>query len=124
MEKLTDVYTTVVVDENNKDFDDYVGAIITLKNGILHSLNDEPAIVYPTLESHRAWFKDGKLHRDNDQPAEITWNGTKTWAINGVSHREGDLPAVEYLDGSKIWYKHGVRHRDGCAPSRRMRASG
>jgi len=29
------------------------------------------------------WYKNGKLHRDNDKPAIIWNNGDMSWYING-----------------------------------------
>ena len=40
------------------------------------------------------WYKDGKLHRDNDQPAIIYADGTKFWYKEGKYHREDDQPAI------------------------------
>src|SRR5580704_8843778 len=36
----------------------------------------------------------GKLHRINDKPAVIYYNGTKVWYINGKRHRDNDQPAA------------------------------
>jgi len=30
------------------------------------------------------WYQNGKLYRDNDQPAVIDSNGTKQWYQNGL----------------------------------------
>ena len=32
------------------------------------------------------WFKDGKLHRDNDQPAVILADGTRCWYKDGIKY--------------------------------------
>lgn len=71
------------------------GAIIHYKNGLPH--NDHlPTIVD---NKNRFWFKDGKLHRDDDEPAFIYGEvGIGTYAIewfkNGKLHRDNDKPAI------------------------------
>jgi hypothetical protein len=62
----------------------------------------------------KAWFLNGKLHRE-DGPAWEYPNGTKEWWLNGKQHRV-DGPAIEYPDGTKEWWLNGQRHRvDGPA---------
>ena len=63
------------------------------------------------------WFKEGKRHREGDQPAVIDLVGTKEWWKEGNLHREGDQPAIIYADGTKMWYKDGKRHREGDQPA-------
>ena len=47
------------------------------------------------------WFRDGKLHRDNDYPAYISDNGTIHWCQNGSIHRDNDYPAIINMKGEK-----------------------
>jgi hypothetical protein len=56
--------------------------------------NDLPAAI--SLRS-QCWYKNGKIHRDNDLPAIISQNGYKGWYKNGQLHRDNDLPAVMSL---------------------------
>ena len=56
------------------------------------------------------WSKNGKLHRDNDQPAIITYDGSRHWYKNGKYHRDNDKPAVIQFDGTKEWWKDGVQY--------------
>lgn len=57
------------------------------------------------------WYNDdGALHRENDLPAVIWYDGTKSWYQNGLLHRLNG-PAIEYLDGSKYWCQNGLLHR-------------
>src|SRR3972149_6313730 len=58
------------------------------------------------------YYKDGKLHRDNDLPAIEFISGSKFWYQNGELHRDNDLPAIEWNDGSKSWYQNGLLHRN------------
>jgi len=49
------------------------------------------------------WYQHGKLHRGNDQPAEIWPDGTKIWYRRGKLHRIGG-PAMNidyYVDGNE-----------------------
>ena len=57
------------------------------------------------------------LHSVNDEPAIIYANGSKYWCKNGKPHRDGDKPAVIWANGgSKYWYKNGKLYRDGDKP--------
>jgi hypothetical protein len=62
-------------------------------------------------------FKDGKLHSDGDNPAEITRDGDKFYYFEGLLHRDNNKPAVEYATGGVEYFCHGKRHRDGNAPA-------
>ena len=72
---------------------------------------------YRTVNEDQMWYKNGRVHRDNDLPAEIYNNGTQYWFQNGLCHRENDLPAIIYLNGTQKWYKNGLRHRDNYLPA-------
>ena len=74
-----------------------------LPNGKLRSPNDgQPARIeyiegWPT-RYYEEWYKDGKYHRENDQPARIVYheNGSKRyegWYKDDEPHRENDQPA-------------------------------
>lgn len=46
-----------------------------------------------------AWFQDGKLHRDEDEPAVVVESShdgvcVREWWVRGRLHRDGDAPAV------------------------------
>lgn len=85
------------------------------KNGKLHRDKDQPAIVIDI--DHREWWKHGNLHRDGDEPAVIHSSGSKEWYKNGNLHRDGDEPAIIHSSGTKEYWKHGKRHRDGDEPA-------
>ena len=78
------------------------------KNGKIHRDNDLPARI--TLLGNQYWCKNGLQHRGNDLPATIYTNGTKFWFKNGLNHRDNDLPAIIYSDGTQIWYKNGIAY--------------
>lgn len=67
----------------------------TYKNGLLHSFEDEPAVVQAKWQ---VWYQNGLRHREGDLPAVIG-GAKKQWYINGKRHREGDLPAI--IDGER-----------------------
>ena len=75
------------------------------KNGKYHRENGLPAFV--DSDGSREWYKDGKLHRDDDLPAVLCSDGTKEWYKNGERHREGDAAAIIRANGTKAWYKNG-----------------
>jgi len=41
-----------------------------------------------------------------DLPTEFP-NGDKMWYKNGKLHRENDLPAIEYKNGDRVWFIDG-----------------
>jgi hypothetical protein len=55
------------------------------------------------------WTQNGKIHRDNDQPAVI-YNELQVrhWYQNGIRHRDNGLPAIIYADGRKAWWVNDV----------------
>jgi hypothetical protein len=118
MEKLTDVYTCEVV---MSDYDAVAcaifrlgylvskGATVWLKNGRIHRDGDQPAVV---SDAFILYVRDGLVHRDGDEPAFVSVNGDKAWYANGVRHRDNDLPAVINSRGWQSWYVNGKHHRD------------
>jgi hypothetical protein len=84
------------------------GAKFWYKNGKLHRDNDLPAVIYQNGDLF--WYKNGKLHRDNDLPAVINTNGELFWYKNGNFHRDNDLPAAIYKTGYQQWYKNGINY--------------
>lgn len=58
------------------------------------------------------YYKNNKIHRDDDLPAIIQKDGSLQWWINGYPHRENN-PAEIRIDGTKYWYNHGQKHRIG-----------
>jgi len=85
------------------------------QNGKIHRDNDLPAIIY--YDGTQEWFQNGELNRDNDLPALIYSYGTKVWYKNGQRHRDNDMPAVIHYDGTQIWYNNGEYHRDNDLPA-------
>jgi hypothetical protein len=72
------------------------------------------------------WYLNGKLHRDDDEPAMLRYphifsgiylSGKQVWYKHGNCHRDGDEPAEIYSDGTKKWYKDGAKHRDNDLPA-------
>ena len=87
-----------------------------LKEGKLHREGDQPAIIQ--ADGSQEWFKEGKLNRDGDKPAKIEANGTQHWYKEGNLHREGDQPAIIEANGNQEWYKGWKLHRDKDQPAR------
>jgi len=118
MEKLTDVYTCEVV---TSDYDAVAcaifrlgylvskGATVWLKNGRIHRDSDQPAVV---SDAFILYVRDGLIHRDGDQPAFVSVHGDKAWYANGVRHRDNDLPAIINSCGWQSWHMNGKYHRD------------
>ena len=52
------------------------------------------------------WYKDDKLHRDDDLPAMIWDDGSQFWYRNGEFHRENG-PADMYANGDIVWWLNG-----------------
>lgn len=57
------------------------------------------------------YYKDDKLHRDNDLPAVINADGYKFWYNNGELHRESN-PAIMGPEGDKAYYVEGKLHNE------------
>jgi hypothetical protein len=68
------------------------------------------------LEIYEWYDLNKKIHRNNDKPAAILYNGTKFWYRHGLTHRDSDKPAVMGNDGYR-WYKNGKLHRDYDLPA-------
>lgn len=101
----------------------------------LHSLNDEPALLFVYNELYKPnfinsfkeenihlyncdvlalWFKNGEMHRDNDKYASIFYRVNKDiiykWLKNNKLHRDTDKPSI--IEGNnKYYYKNGQLHR-------------
>ena len=58
---------------------------------------------------HKKWYKDDKLHRENDLPAIEYSNGNKCWFINDKLHRLNG-PAIEWTDSSKEYWINNKRY--------------
>jgi hypothetical protein len=53
----------------------------------LDYINDEVADgVYVNNRGDLFWYRNGRLHRDNGQPAIIYINGKKEWFKNGMRY--------------------------------------
>ena len=80
--------------------------------------NDLPASI---CDGTQTWYKEGRIHRDGDQPAIIWSDGSQEWYQKGKHHRDGDQPAIIWSDGNQEWtqqwYHRGQLHRDGDQPA-------
>jgi hypothetical protein len=108
--------------------------------GLIHSFNDEPAVVFdkgekiwcyggyiyrgddkPAIiwcDGTRLWYNKYNINdRDNDKPSIVYSNGTKSWNKDGILHRDNDLSAHIRFDGTCSWYQNGLRHRDNDKPA-------
>lgn len=94
--------------ENIPDNDNLI-KFISLVNGQIHSLNDEPALIL--RKNEKQWCLGGKRHRGNDKPAMIT-DDYRSWWIRGKRHRENGMPAVERDNEENEWWIHGRLERD------------
>lgn len=85
------------------------------KEGKLHRPNGEPAVITPG--GNTEWWVDGERHRDGDEPAVISANGElQEWWKHGDLDRENDMPAR--IEGElQEWYSHGLRHREHDRPA-------
>jgi hypothetical protein len=84
------------------------------KNGKIHRDNDLPAIVKSS--GYREWWIEGSQHRDNDLPAIVHPNGDEEWWFNNERHRDNDLPAIVRVCGTLMWFRHGTLHRNNDYP--------
>lgn len=84
-------------------------SVIYYKNGLIHRDNDDPAII--NTDGSQYWYCNGKLHRSCDNPAIIDRLNQKYWYYNGQLHRDSG-PAVITEDNTHIWYQNGQIHRE------------
>ena len=101
------------------------GATNYNSRGELHDYVDENGVHQPAINEpyRKEYYKNGKLHRDDDEPAKTEIGGDiKILAHykNGELHRDGDLPA-KYVTGSDAindeYYYGGMLHRANNKPS-------
>lgn len=68
------------------------------------------------IKVSEAWYKNGKYHRDDDEPAFISYNDSgdvymQQWYKNGELHRDNDEPAHIRILRNKVideqWYVDG-----------------
>jgi antitoxin component YwqK of YwqJK toxin-antitoxin module len=109
----------ITLEELYKDSDEYIkrpnGIQEWFKDGKLHREGDQPSVI--GYAGSFAWHKNGKLHREGDRPAIICENGDKFWFREGKKHRENDRPAVIKVSGDMEWYDNGRKHREGDLPA-------
>jgi len=81
---------------------------ITTKDGYLHSYDDQPAITSPY---GTYWYKNGKIHRENNLPAIINTNGTKQWLIEGEHYCNENGLNIEFseIEKRKFRYNEMIR---------------
>lgn len=75
---------------------------------VLHSFDGNPAIDEPLGEGVRRYYRNGKLHRENDKPAIVSCWG-KQWYRFGKLHREKYPAVISRHDNDYAWYLN-----DGC----------
>jgi len=69
---------------------------------ILHSFNDEPAMICD-VGTLLKWYKDGLLHRDNNLPARIWYDGSVDFFKNGEEYWY--INNEEYYDINDVFGK-------------------
>jgi hypothetical protein len=71
-------------------------------NGLLHSVDDKPALIVDDIIPEKTWFKNGVVHRDSRDE-----NGFLNPAI--VHENDVDCAEVEpfYI---KMWFQNGKKH--------------
>ena len=66
---------------------------------------EEKSICKINANGDKAWYLNGKLHRE-DGPAIEYANGEKQWYLNDKLHRENG-PAIEYTNGRTEYWING-----------------
>jgi len=93
------------------------GIFVILEDKIFHIESNDVYDTGPISEEDKKeieladWYvtfrKNGQLHRDNDLPAVIYYDGEKRWYQNDLRHRDNGQPAIIYASGTKFWYQNG-----------------
>ena len=60
-------------------------------------------------DGYQRWYKDDKLHREDDLPAIIYTSGTQIWLIDNKVHRENG-PATMYIGGEIRWWLNDKKY--------------
>lgn len=89
--------------------------MIWYKDGKIHRDDDLPARI--TTNGDLEWWYEGKSHRTDDRAAYICSNGHSEWWFNDQLHRELDKPAIITETGEKQWWKYGKQHREDGKPA-------
>lgn len=107
------VFTTPYYSTHESRHESYFFTYLDPHRKVPHSFGDQPARLCGRLR----WYRNGKLHRDNDKPAFFVDYGDSTIEQHfkhGILHREWDKPAIEIRYKYKLiqkWYKNGQPHR-------------
>ncbi len=102
--------------QNRKYILDRLTTIIVTSTGVSYYIGnklhreDGPAV--ECYNGTKEWYRNRKLHRDNDMPAVERNDGSKHWYQNGKLHRDGDMPAIENINSDKFWYHDNMLHRE------------
>lgn len=86
----------------------------TYVNGLLNSIDDEPALV--TSKGDKVWYKSGMVYRDSDKPSWIDYEGNQYWVrhsniiitgkspfyIKGDLYRKNGKPTIIDVNGNDI----------------------
>lgn len=73
----------------------------------LHSINDQPALIYP--DSSEFWYNKGLIHRKN-KPAIIGASGSKYYFKNSQLHNLNG-PAIIYSSKFEYWI-NGIHYNN------------
>ena len=95
----------IYIDNPRSERDGALGSTTTRMNGLLHSIDDKPAMVRH-LEDQKIWYSFGELDRI-DKPAVIS-PGTREWRRKGKLHNMNG-PAIVRANGDKEWWLNGYR---------------
>jgi hypothetical protein len=119
-------YTFKYNDNLHEEKEEYIGykIIYYLPNGSLHTF-EEPCIithVYLHVE-YQIWYKNNKIHRDNDEPAIIIKCNASYNQVPSdldpiiLSLDNHDIIEDLYLDNSKLWVQNNHLHRENNKPT-------
>lgn len=107
--------------------DDYYETEVKIRwmlNGMLHRYDGPAQTVYSEEGNviHESWYQKGDCHRDDDQPAVISYHHfsgqveRKEWFRMSNCHRDTGPAIIEYYENGKLaleeWYHEGYLHRD------------
>jgi len=89
-------------------YDEQLSELISLEHNRTEFLEKEKLIM-PVRYSrdYKIWYKEGKVHRDDDLPAKIYANGTQVWYQRGEVMRSGFAPDWITGSGKMLWHKNG-----------------
>lgn len=75
------------------------------RDGMLSRADGPAHVMYHDRGKDELWYKDGYIHRDGDEPAELS-----EWKL--YTYEDGSMVPTPRRRVRRVWYRNGLKHRD------------